>query len=139
MTIKLKDLVRCIGNNPLYKNHRISGKECGVCNAYIYIPYSQELAKIAINDNDYYPFESQVGVHGGITYGDKEPCTISEFHCPYNRVLNNDEYTKEYICVGWDTNHLDDNDDKWNYRTVIEENERLAEQLVEVINKRLNL
>ena len=139
MTIKLEDLVRCVGNNPLYKNHGISGIEYGMCNGYIYIPYSQELAKIAMNDSDYYPFESQLNAHGGITYGNIEPCNIAKYHCPYNRVLDKDEYTKEYICIGWDTNHLDDNDDKWNYHTVIEENERLAKQLVKVINQRLSL
>ena len=133
--MKLEDIIRCVGINPLYNAK--NGDEYGMCNGYIYIPWSEEVSKIAIEGEELYPFEFRVSVHGGLTYGDVGPYAISDSHCPYSKILSLEEYTKKYIVVGWDTNHLDDNDTKWNYRTVIAENESLAEQILEVINARL--
>ena len=147
--MKLENIIRCVGVNPHYVNSN-SQREAivkayganvyngGIANAYIYIPYSKELDKLVKNLGGMYPFEMQCYVHGGITYGGT--CDgISEWHCPYSGVLTPDKYDAKYIVVGWDTNHYDDTPDRWTYRTIIEENEDLATQILKIINERLGV
>ena len=148
--MKLEDIIRCIGVNPFYVNSNeqvkllaskfggVNPYTGGICNAYIYIPWSEEIKTIADKHGDMYPFED-CSVHGGITYGSSEGHAISDWHCPYSKVCTIEEYTSKYIVVGWDTNHYDDNRDKWTYRTVIEENECLAKQILDIINKELGV
>ena len=147
--MKLEDIIRCIGLNPFYVNSKeqvnlikssfngINPYNGGICNAYIYIPWSKEVEAIANKHGDMYPFED-CSVHGGITYGSADGYNISEWHCPYSKVCTLEEYTSKWIVVGWDTNHYDDTRDKWTYRSVIEENEHLAQQILDIINKELN-
>lgn len=148
--MKLKELIRCVGINPHYVNSdcqreqlaRLNGG-CdlytgGMANAYVYIPYSEEVNDIVNKLGGMYPFDEQCGVHGGITYGGI--CDgISKYHCPYSGVISSDKYDVKYIVVGWDTNHYNDTPDMWSYREIIEENEQLAQQILNVINKNLNV
>lgn len=148
--MKLDDIIRCIGINPLYVNSdnqleilkKYNGGlnlwNGGICNAYIYIPWSKELEAIANKHGDMYPFEC-CSVHGGITYGSADGYNISDWHCPYSKVCTIEEYTSKYIVVGWDTNHYNDNRDSWTYRSVIAENEKLAKQILDIINKELGV
>ena len=148
--MKLEDIVRCIGLNPLYVNSKeqldliksrlggINPFDGGICNAYIYIPWSEKVETIANRHGFIYPFDD-CSVYGGITYGSANCHNISEWHCPYSKVCTLEEYTSKWIVVGWDTNHYNDNRDKWTYRTVIEENECLAKQILDIINKELGV
>lgn len=145
--MKLKDIIRCIGINPHYVNSESQREELkklnggrdlytgGIANAYIYIPYSEELNKILYNE-EMYPFESRCSVHGGITYGGIAD-GISKYHCPYSGVISNDKYNTKYVVVGWDTNHYNDTPDSWTYQSIIAENEKLARQILDIINKRI--
>lgn len=145
--MKIEDIIRCVGVNPHYVNSdsqrealvKVYGTDLytgGMANAYIYIPYSKELDKLVKTLGGMYPFEENCGVHGGITYGGTID-GISKWHCPYSGVISADKYDAKYIVVGWDTNHYDDTPDRWTYRSIIEENEQLANQILEIINKEL--
>lgn len=147
--MKLEDIIRCIGVNPYYVNSEsqrkalaeVHGIDCyngGIANAYIYIPYSEELNKLVETLGGMYPFEEQCAVHGGITYGGVAD-GISKWHCPYSGVISSDKYYAKYIVVGWDTNHYDDTPDRWTYRTIIDENENLAKKILDIINERLGV
>lgn len=146
--MKLEDMIRCVGINPYYVNSDCQRNDLkkanggrdlytgGIANAYIYIPYSEKLEKIS-SDGESYPFEC-CSVHGGITYGGIAD-GISEYHCPYSGVISNDKYDAKYIVVGWDTNHFNDTPNSWTYRSIIAENERLAKQILDIINKELGV
>lgn len=146
--MKLKEIIRCIDINPYYVNSDSQREQLkmlnggrdlydgGIANAYIYIPYSEELEKVLSNE-EMYPFEYRCSVHGGITYGGTID-GISKYHCPYSGVISNDKYNAKYIVVGWDTNHSDDTPESWTYQSIISENEKLARQILDVINKELN-
>lgn len=146
--MKLKELIRCIGINPHYINSdsqreqlkKLNGGidlyEGGIANAYVYIPYSEELEKV-LSYKEIYLFECRCSVHGGITYSDIRD-GISKYHCPYSSVISDDKYDAKYIVVGWDTNHCNDTPDSWTYRSIIAENEKLAKQILDIINKELN-
>lgn len=145
--MKIEDIIRCTGINPFYVNsdsqrkalaevHKIDAYTGGIANAYVYIPYSKEIEKISNLNSDMYPFEC-CRVHGGVTYGSVVEGIPPQFHCPYSKVLTEEEWTAKYIVVGWDTNHYNDTPDKWTYKTLIEENEQLANQILEIINKEL--
>lgn len=145
--MKLKNIIRCIGINPHYVNNiqrerlkKLHGGidfKGGIANGYIYIPYSEELEKVLSNEETY-PFECRCYVHGGITYGGITD-GISEYHCPYSGVISDNKYDAKYIVVGWDTNHYNDTPDSWTYQSVIAENEKLARQILDIINKELGV
>lgn len=148
--MKLDDIIRCIGVNPRYVNSdsqlEILKKHTGglnlwdggICNAYIYIPWSKEVEDIANKHGYMYPFDC-CSVHGGITYAFTDCYNISDWHCPYSKICTIEEYTSKYIVIGWDTNHYNDNRDSWTYRSVIAENEQLAKQILDIINKELGV
>ena len=147
--MKIEDIIRCICVNPFYVNSdsqhealtKVHGFDLyigGIANAYIYIPYSKEIERISNLNSDMYPFEC-CHVHGGVTYGSVVEGIPSQFHCPYSKVLTEKEWTSKYIVLGWDTNHYNDTPDRWTYRSIIEENEQLANQILEIINKELGV
>lgn len=148
--MKLKNIIRCIGINPHYVNSesqreqlkKLNGGrdlyEGGIANAYIYIPWSKEVEAIANRHGDIYPFDD-CSVHGGVTYGSADGYNISEWHCPYNKVCTLEEYTSKWIVLGWDTNHCSDRPDSWTYQSIIAENEKLARQILDIINKELGV
>lgn len=150
--MKLKDIIRCIGINPYHPTTKemkekidkffglsaYSAYDGGIANAYVYIPYSDEIERISNLNSDIYPFEC-CSVHGGVTYGGVVEGIPPQFHCSYSKVLTEEEWTAKYIVVGWDTNHFNDTWDKWTYKTLIEENEQLAKQILDIINKELGV
>lgn len=147
--MKLDDIIRCVGINfhhiynstheeiiNNYYGYKASDiYRGGIANGYVYIPYSENIEDIAIKCGTFYFFEI-CNVHGGVTFS---RCNkgIIEHHCPYSRVLTPDEWNAKYLVIGWDTNHYDDTSEKWTYKAIIEENEKLAKQIVELINKHL--
>lgn len=148
--MKLEDIIRCTGVNPFHPATKemkekidkflgmstYSAYNGGIANAYVYIPYSEEIERIGNLNSYMYPFD-RCDVHGGVTYGGVAKYIPPQFHCPYSKVLTEEEWNSKYIVVGWDTNHCDDTWDKWTYKTLIDENEQLANQILEIINKEL--
>lgn len=105
-----------------------------MANAYIYIPYSEELNEFINNPVNEYLLTNGSDVHGGITYFNIE-YGIAKCHCPYSGVISTDKWDAKYIVIGWDTNHSTDTHDKWTYRSIIKENEHFAKQILNIINE----
>ena len=146
--MKLKDIIRCVGINPQYVNSDSQRRaldsyyRCnnmyrgGMANAYVYIPYTEEVK--ALFDDSPQCFADSFNVHGGIDFINIVT-KISDYHCPYSAILTDEQYNSKYVLLGWDTNHCDDNPDSWTYKTIIEENERLARQVLKAINDNKNI
>lgn len=137
--MKIDDLIRFTISNEGVSNY--TPDRYGMANAYVAIPcgnqtldfYIQYLANGEDDDiGPCYPFDN-MEVHGGVTFYDID--TINDFACPYSKVLTDEEWTKQYHIVGWDTRHLHDNSKEWNYKSIIQENERFANYVAETLTK----
>lgn len=128
-------------NTPQYKNQKELG---GLYNGYVGIRkdiYDEvfidprwrayaEMKHYTLYDYDNTKVSQEV--HGGITYMNE--CSIPIEIIPLTNVPITDEIINNYIIVGFDTSHHNDNSDIWDYNAVKAETLKWKENIDNQIN-----
>lgn len=113
----------------------MSGEEYGMYNGYV--AFDAELPNSYTNcwDTEEEVLDDYVSVHGGITY-DRVICPDGLEMIPLTEIPAPEKWSDGIRCVGFDTAHLGDSKEKWNFQTCREETLSLMNDIKALIEQR---
>lgn len=103
----------------------------GTHNGYVILDHNHPLSWMHYNDiyeNGLYE-KYNIEVHGGITFADQ--LSIFKHSTDLSKTPELLDY-QDYWVIGFDTQHADDNAEKWNAESTLKETDAFAEQLMKI-------
>lgn len=98
----------------------------GTHNGYVILDRNHPISGMYYSDIDE---KYDIEVHGGITFADQ--LSIFKHSTDLSKTPELLDY-QDYWVIGFDTQHADDNPEKWNAESTLKETERFAEQLMKI-------
>ena len=98
----------------------------GTHNGYVILDRNHPISGMYYSDIDE---KYDIEVHGGITFSDR--LSIFKHSTDLSKTPELLDY-QDYWVVGFDTQHADDNPEKWNAEITLKETEAFTEQLMKI-------
>ena len=98
----------------------------GTHNGYVILDRNHPISGMYYSDIDE---KYDIEVHGGITFADQ--LSIFKHSTDLSKTPELLDY-QDYWVIGFDTQHADDNAEKWNAESTLKETDAFAEQLMKI-------